>query len=119
MVQVGREMPFSPLGASGNITISPPGFGIRDDQHFLCFNNCKQSRFCLVGVRTKDIVIAVQGTPLLEGADLLAQLDSVCDTIMRFNGGHRDEASEIVITEPDAPGLPGMSPGAFPPSPQA
>jgi len=91
-----EERPFQGLGTKKTETIPIGEFGVSDDSHMLCRLNCKQSRLSSVDLKTRNILIYVQGNPFLEGSSLKAVLDDVCDTIIDFNGGNRVDVELLV-----------------------
>ncbi len=100
MVRLERETPFAPLGSSSIEVIPAGGFGIRDDRHLLCVENRKQSRESAVTVETRNLAVAAQGSPALEGVRLSERLAGVCECIIAFNGGQLIPATRIEIVAP-------------------
>jgi DNA/RNA-binding domain of Phe-tRNA-synthetase-like protein len=86
VMTTGRES-FHPLHAEAPVLL-PAGqwAGVADD-HVLCQLNCKQSELSKVTIDTRNLLVYVQGNGYTASGYVASALRTVCETIVRFNGG--------------------------------
>jgi len=89
MVRVIANTAFEPIGSEKSETMLPGEFGVRDDTHFLCRMNCKQSRRSSITDATQRVLLYAQGHPAVSQDDLDSVIDEAVTAIIHFCGGKR------------------------------
>jgi len=83
-----KKTEFKPLGNKNVELINPGEWYVHDDQHALCRLNCKQSRLSSCTLKTKNLLVYVQGNKEIKHETMLETLRKICQTIIMYNGGH-------------------------------
>jgi DNA/RNA-binding domain of Phe-tRNA-synthetase-like protein/prolyl-tRNA editing enzyme YbaK/EbsC (Cys-tRNA(Pro) deacylase) len=89
LIRSSGDEEFLPIGADKITALQPGEWCIRDRNHLLCRNCCKQSEYSKIDYNSRNILIYLQGNSAQSVEDLAFMANSVARTLVLHCGGKR------------------------------